>query len=396
MNDKDKTKRQSINELVELRQRIAEFEASNTEHKRAEEALWKSKRFISLLFANITDFITVQDTDYNIIKVNKAVERVFGKGLVGRKCYEVHQSRDNICPDCPAAKVLATGKPAYSSGVKNMHGIVIEKWFVPMKDEQGNIIAVIRQGRDITERKRVEERIREAEILKKLDRLRTELLANVSHELRTPLTTIKGYTTMLLDYDTRLRHNEKRRYLESIDKAVNRLVRLIDQLIDMSRLEAGLMEMEKAITSISKLVREAVVETQIRAPRRKLVLNLPKRLPRVNIDARHIREVLDNLIDNAIKYSGEGQEIVVKVRRVRRKLLISIADQGVGIPADELERVFSRMYRSKQRLSDEPGGMGLGLAICQRLVAAHGGRIWVKSEEGKGSTFFFTLPLAIK
>jgi len=156
------------------------------------------------------------------------------------------------------------------------------------------------------------------------------------------------------------------------------------------------MEMEKAITSISKLIREVVVEAQIRTPQRKLVLNLPKRLPRVNIDARHIREVLDNLIDNAIKYSGEGKEVVVKVRRVRRKLLISIADQGVGIPADELERVFSRMYRSKQRLSDEPGGMGLGLAICQRLVSAHGGRIWVNSEEGKGSTFFFTLPLAIK
>jgi len=396
MNDKDKTKRQFINELVELRQWIAECEASSAEHKRAEEALWKSKRFISLLFANITDFITIQDTDYNIIKVNKAVERVFGKGLVGRKCYEVHHGRDNICPNCPAAKVLATGKPAYSSGVKNMHGMVIEKWFVPMKDEQENIIAVIRQGRDITERKRVEERIREAEILKKLDRLRTELLANVSHELRTPLTTIKGYSTMLLDYDTRLSHKEKRRYLESIDKAVNRLVRLIDQLIDMSRLEAGLMEMEKAITSISKLIREAVVEAQIRAPRRKLVLNLPKRLPRVNIDARHIREVLDNLIDNAIKYSGEGKEVVVKVRRVRRKMLISIADQGVGIPADELEKVFSRMYRCKQRLSDEPGGMGLGLAISKGLVEVHGGRIWVKSEEGKGSTFFFTLPLAIK
>lgn len=396
MNDKDKTKRQLINELVELRQRIAEFEASNTERKQAEEALRESNQFISLLFTNITDFITVQDTDYNIIKVNKAVERVFGKGLVGRKCYEVHQSRDNICPDCPAAKVLATGKPTHSSGVKNMHGMVIEKWFLPMKDEQGNIIAVIRQGRDITERKRVEERIREAEILKKLDRLRAELLANVSHELRTPLTTIKGYSTMLLDYDTRLSHNEKRQYLESIDKAVNRLVRLIDQLIDMSRLEAGLVEMEKAITSISKLIREAVVEAQIREPRRKLVLNLPKRLPRVNIDARHIREVLDNLIDNAIKYSGEETEVVVSAQRVRRKLVISVIDQGIGIAAEELERVFNRMYRAKQRLSDEPHGMGLGLTIAKRLTEAHGSQLWVESEEGKGSTFFFTLPFDTK
>jgi len=246
--------------------------------------------------------------------------------------------------------------------------------------------------RDLTERKRAEERVREAEALKELDRLRTELLANVSHGLRTPLTTIKGYSTLLLDYDTRLRRDEKRHYLESIDKATNRLVRLIDQLIDLSRLEAGLMEMEKAPKSISKLLREAAAEARIRTPQRQLVLNLPKRLPRVNIDARQIREVLDNLIDNAIKYSGEETEVVVSAQQTRRKLLISVADQGVGISADELERVFNRMYRVKQRLSDDPGGMGLGLAISKGLVEAHGGRIWVESEEGKGSTFSFSLP----
>jgi PAS domain S-box-containing protein len=402
MNDKDKTKRQFINELVELRQRIAEFEASNTEHKRAEEALRESEAKYRGLVTNVKlgIFRSTPGRTGRFLEANPAMKEITGysrEELLQMNVSDlyVHSGEREAVLEKIAS---ATGGVAKELHLRKKDGteIVVSDTKVAVKDGNGKVIYFDGIIEDVTEHKQAEERIREAAILKKLDRLRTDLLANVSHGLRTPLTTIKGYSTMLLDYDTRLRHNEKRRYLEAIDKATDRLGRLIDQLIDMSRLEAGLMEMEKSITSISKLIREAVVEAQIRAPRRKLVLNLPKRLPRANIDARHIREVLDNLIDNAIKYSGEGQEVVVKVRRVRRKLLISIADQGVGIPADELERVFNWMYRCKQRLGDEPGGMGLGLAICQRLVAAHGGRIWVKSEEGKGSTFFFTLPLAIK
>ncbi len=375
-----------------------------TEHKLAEEKIRQSEEKYRNLVTSSNDIVySGEGAAAKWIFLSPSVRKILGyepEEMVGRPVFDFMLPKDIESSREAYKQIIEGGKQFWdyeNRWISKDGRIVTIVWnFVAILDKHGNVMGTQGVGRDITERKRAKEGIQEAAILKELDRLRTELLANVSHELRTPLTTIKGYSTMLLDYDTRLRHNEKRQYLESIDKATDRLLRLIDQLIDMSRLEAGLMEMEKAITSISKLIREAVVEAQIRAPRRKLVLNLPKRLPRVNIDARHIREVLDNLIDNAIKYSGEGQEVVVSARRVRRRLLISIADQGVGIPADELEKVFNRMYRSKQRLSDGPGGMGLGLTICQKLVAAHGGRIWVKSEEGKGSTLAFTLPLAIK
>ena len=113
----------------------------------------------------------------------------------------------------------------------------------------------------------------------------------------------------------------------------------------------------------------------------------------VNIDAKRIRQVLDNLIDNAIKYSVEGTEVLISARRVRGWLVISIADQGPGIPSNELTKIFDRMYRIEQRLTSGVDGIGLGLSICRRLVEAHGGRIWAESEVGKGSTFRFTLPL---
>lgn len=172
---------------------------------------------------------------------------------------------------------------------------------------------------------------------------------------------------------------------KAIKTAVNKL--------DMARLGAGLLRMERRPTSISKLIKEAVDDAQPRAPSHKIILNLRNRLPRVSVDSRRIRQVMDTIIDNAIKYSREGTEVVVSAQRAGRELLISVADKGIGIPPKDLERVFDWMYRIEHRPTVEIGGIGLGVTICKRLVEAHGGRIWVESEMGKGSTFYFTLPL---
>jgi len=154
-----------------------------------------------------------------------------------------------------------------------------------------------------------------------------------------------------------------------------------------------LLKLEKNPTSILKLVRQVAAEACVRANQHNIVLRLGKRLPRVNIDAKRIRQVLDNLIDNAVKYSTQGTEVLISARQVGRELVISIADQGSGIPAEELTNVFDRMYRIEQRLTSGVDGIGLGLYICQRLLEAHGGRIWAESKIGEGSTIYFTLPL---
>jgi signal transduction histidine kinase len=199
---------------------------------------------------------------------------------------------------------------------------------------------------------------------------------------------------MILDYLSKLGSDEIKDYLKSIDNSTDRLAKLVDNLLDTSRMEAGLLKLEKSPTSILKLVRQVAAEAYVRANQHKIVLRLGKRLPIANIDAKRIRQVLDNLIDNAIKYSTQGTEVLISARQAGEALVISVVDQGKGIPAEELTNIFDRMYRIEQRLTSGVDGIGLGLYICQRLVEAHGGRIWAESKIGEGSTMHFTLPIA--
>jgi PAS domain S-box-containing protein len=250
--------------------------------------------------------------------------------------------------------------------------------------------AILGNLMDITERKYLERKVIEYE---ELSKMKSNLLATVSHELRTPLATIKGYSTMILDYFSRLGNEEIKDCIKSIDNSTDRLAKLVDNLLDTSRMDAGLLKLEKSPTSIVNLIETVSAEATLRANRHHIVTTLEKTLPRLNIDPKRIRQVIDNLIDNAIKYSPQGTEILISAIKNGRELLISVTDQGPGIPADELTNIFDRMYRIEQRLYSGAEGMGLGLYICQRLVEIHGGRIWAESTLGKGSTIKFTLPL---
>ncbi|OGO32501.1 MAG: hypothetical protein A2Z29_06785 [Chloroflexi bacterium RBG_16_56_11] len=244
---------------------------------------------------------------------------------------------------------------------------------------------------DITERKYLERKVIEYE---ELSKMKSDLLATVSHELRTPLATIKGYATMILDYDTKLSRRESRDYLKTIDSATDRLAKLVDNLLETSRLEAGLLKLDRTETSVAQLIRGIAAEARVRAGQHRILTELEPGLPRVTIDAKRIRQVLDNLIDNGAKYSPSGTEIKLSAKRAGGELLISVADRGPGIPAEELKNIFDRMYRIEQRLYSGVEGIGLGLYICQRLVEAHGGRIWAESVPGQGSTIKFVLPLS--
>jgi len=260
-------------------------------------------------------------------------------------------------------------------------------------DKEGKPIRMVGTVQDITDIKRLWEKVAEYE---ELSRLKSDILSTVSHELRTPLAIIKGYSTMLLDYTQKLSSKEKAEHLRSIDNATDRLTELVDHLLDMSRLDAGLLKLDMAFTSISKVIEKTVAEASLRAPKHNIASHVGGRLPRVNIDIKRIRQVLDNLIDNAYKYSEEGTEVVVSAQREGKELVVSVADQGAGIHAQEVNRVFDRMYSAEKRLTMGGEGLGLGLAISKGLVEAHGGRIWVESKRGKGSTFYFTLPLDTK
>ncbi len=253
--------------------------------------------------------------------------------------------------------------------------------------------AILGNIMDITERKYLERKVIEYE---ELSQMKSDLLATVSHELRTPLATIKGYATMILDYFSKLNSSETKEYLKSIDSSTDRLSKLVDNLLDTSRLEAGLLDLEKTNANITKLIEGIVAEASIRDNQRHSFSIKGKKLTRVNIDTKRIRQVLENLIDNAIKYSPKDTEIEISTQISDKVLLVSVRDHGTGIPAEELTNIFDRMYRIEQRVYSGVSGMGLGLYIGQRLVEAHGGSIWAESTLGEGTTIKFTLPINVQ
>jgi len=235
---------------------------------------------------------------------------------------------------------------------------------------------------------------RKVAALRELDRMKTELLGTVSHELRTPLGSIKGYATTLLTHGNKLRKDEQREFLEIIDSEADRLRDLIENLLDLSRLEAGVLRIDRQPVRLASTVREVVRKVQLASPSHEFTLEWPTDDPTVNADQRRIYQVIQNLMTNAVKYSPDGGCITVSGHIDRRELIISVADQGLGIPQVEIDRIFDRFHRVQTEVSRGIGGTGLGLAICKGLVEAHGGRIWAESAgESKGSSFSFTLPV---
>lgn len=230
--------------------------------------------------------------------------------------------------------------------------------------------------------------------LKELDRMKTELLSTVSHELRTPLGSIKGYATTLLTHGARLKKDEQREFLEIIDSEADRLRELIENLLDMSRLEAGVLRIDKQPVRLGTIAREVTRKVQLATLNHQVELWWPSEDPLVSADMRRIYQVVQNLLTNAVKYSPDGGCISLTARSERRNLVVSVADQGLGMPTTELDRIFDRFHRVPGEDSRNIGGSGLGLAICKGLVEAHGGRIWAESQgQGNGSTFRFALPL---
>lgn len=243
------------------------------------------------------------------------------------------------------------------------------------------------------ERAELTKKADEARALYEADRLRSHFISSVSHELRTPLTLIKGYSTSLLRQDVTWDEQSQREFLQIVDEKTDELRDLIDKLLQSAKLEAGALKLEKEPVLIPRLARKVVEDTPTRSDKYKLTLDFPTSFPVVDADLRCLEQVLRNLVQNAVKYSPDGGEIVIAGLAGEAEVLVSVKDHGVGIAPEHVDKVFDRFYRiSSQKVRSTPGS-GLGLSIAKGHVEAHGGRIWLESTVGKGSTFFFTLPV---
>ena len=231
--------------------------------------------------------------------------------------------------------------------------------------------------------------------LRRLERVRQDFVANVSHEFKTPLTAIQGFAETLLGGALEDQKNN-RRFLEIIRDHASRLGRLTDDLLKLARIEAGKLEVQYQPVSVAELVEGCAATTLFKASQRNIALNLsyPPELPAVRGDAGLLREVLQNLLDNAVQYTSPGGRVNLSAATRDHEAVITVADTGIGIPLADQERIFERFYRVDAARSREVGGTGLGLSIAKHIVEAHGGRLWVESTIGAGSQFHFSIPLA--
>jgi signal transduction histidine kinase len=237
----------------------------------------------------------------------------------------------------------------------------------------------------------------------------TNIVSVLWHELISPLTIIKGYAATLLQLNDAVSEDQRQQYLKGIDTASNRLIRLLENLRDVTSLEeTNALALQRI--SMSDLIQQIVSEMQNQTTKHVFRILSGPRLPLVKADPEKIEMVINNLLANAIKYSPDGGNIEVSFRAVRsddelRKIygdtpmvqtpciVVSIADSGVGIPPDELDRIFEKFYRIKNKLTHSTPGAGLGLYICRIIVEAHGGNIWARNKRPSGSTFYLSLPL---
>ena len=358
-----------------------------TESKNAEKELKTAETAIRTCISAIA----TADMDGTLTYVNPVFLKIWGydgpEEVLGRSVASLCKEGEKIqrlmqalltTRDTEGAEVVAEKKDGTEFIVGLKASLIV--------DTEGQPVGITASLADITARRQVEETRRQ------LDRMKSEFTSNVSHELRTPLQSIKGFSKLMLEGKVPDPETQ-RRFLTAIGKQSEHLSKLIDDLLDVSRLESGLFTIEQQRLSITKPIREAIESLRSLANEKGMVINehIPDTLPEVRGDEERLMQVMVNLLSNAIKFSSSGGQIAVKAEGKDGELLVQVTDRGTGIAEDALPYLFDRFYRAKT--SARAQGTGLGLHISKEIIEAHGGRMRVESKVREGSTFSFSLPL---
>jgi PAS domain S-box-containing protein len=336
----------------------------------------------------VADGVMVADAQGQVILFNAAAERILGLsreealgrstnemlGLYGDQAYDwleaINQWADSAASDEYLASQLEIGE------------LIVSVHLAPVLMGQ-EFLGTVSVFRDVT-----------AEV--EAERAKSEFVSTVSHELRTPMTSIKGYADLMLMGAVGSLTDEQERFLTIIKSNTDRLTLLVNDLLDISRIESGRLVLSPKVVHVDDLIGQVITAMEARAAQRELALrsDLPRALPEIFVDPDRVIQVLTNLVGNACRYTPSGGEIVVTASAHGGEIRVSVHDTGIGISEEDQQRLFSRFFRSDDPLVQEAPGTGLGLSITKSLVEMHGGRIWVESELGHGSTFTFSLPTA--
>ncbi|RLS57204.1 MAG: response regulator [Planctomycetota bacterium] len=379
-----------------------------TRHHVMEEALQTERDLLRTLIDNLPDYIFVKDRDRRFVAMNTSFCAIMGKedpaelightdvNLCAPELVEIYEADDN--------RVIQTGSTLFNREEEfiTFEGFrrVILTTKVPLRNKAGEIFGLVGICRDITERKLAEEELRRAkEAAEVASRAKSEFLANMSHEIRTPMNAVIGMTELLLGSEFT---PEQRDYLETIRDSADSLLLIINDILDFSKIESGKVELENYPIDVREWLTDGVRTLGVRAHAKHLELacDVGDTVPRFILgDGLRLRQIVLNLVGNAIKFTDKG-EVVVSVHRETQTessvlLHFAVRDTGIGISPVEQARVFEAFEQADNSMTRRFGGTGLGLSISSRLVSLMGGRIWVESELGSGSTFHFCVPCAL-
>jgi two-component system, OmpR family, phosphate regulon sensor histidine kinase PhoR len=342
----------------------------------------EEKNKIQAIIECMSDGVIALDKRGRIVLLNPAAEAMFkvkGSDIMNKPFLQVVR---NYQLAQVFQEAIAQGEPI----CRKVELVTPAVWILkieitPLRSENQEIFGVVGVIHDISELTRVE-------------RMRTDFVANVSHELRTPLTSIKGFVETLLA-GAMAEPVTCKRFLEIISSEANRLDQLIADLLSLSEIESKRKPFKWEEFSLIELIHEKlnILGMPLQKKGLQLQMLLPHHLPKVVADRGQIGQVLINLIDNAIKYTPKSQTITVSAWQEEENLVVCVADTGMGISQESLPRLFERFYRVDAARSREMGGTGLGLSIVKHIMEGHAGKVWVESEWGQGSKFFFSLPL---
>jgi PAS domain S-box-containing protein len=352
---------------------------------------------LATIIENSADGIAILDVDRRVVVMNQALGAMVGmtqEQALGRPCHEVLLLDNVVGEDLCQAEMLhdvVRGVSLRCEGDLMRPGgarITVSATYTPLYDDASQIVNIIVNVHDIT-------RFREEEEMK------STFTSIISHELKTPVALIKGYAQTLARPDAAWDAGTARQSLQIIEEEADRLEALINNLLDVSRIQASGLRLEAGYVDVEALLRKVADAYRTQTAMHRIEVDFPHALPLVWGDDERLRQVVTNLMGNAIKYSPEGGVIRVGGWTNRGdgpeaagRVTLFIADQGIGIPQEELPHIFDRFYRVDNSLRRTTAGAGLGLFLSKAIVEAHGGQIWARSEQGRGTTFFVALPVA--
>lgn len=374
-----------------------------TDKREAEQALDKERYLLQTLLETIPDAIYFKDRESRFLRISQSMSEKFGlkdpSEAIGKTDADIFTAEHAQQARADEIAIMESGEPMVASIEKETWPDRADTWCsstkMPLRDSHGNVVGTFGISRDITELKKAEDELRDArDAANAANRAKSEFVANMSHEIRTPMNGIIGMAELLVD--TTLTR-EQTDYLGMIRQSADALLRLLNDILDFSKIEAGKLELEVLPFNLSDCVGKTTQTLAVRAAEKGLELacriapNLPERLVG---DAGRVRQLIVNLVGNAIKFTAKG-EVVVEVTEASRKegrirLHFAVKDTGIGIPKDKHQSVFEAFTQADASTTRRFGGTGLGLAISSQLVRMMKGEIGIESEAGKGTTFHFT------